>query len=102
MKSHYGAFHQDLHCICKKDHQIKENNILNYNLTPLDMLNDLSQVYCIKPVLEESISIQRVKSFPVRIHVLGALKKHLLERSLLRTRTVAAENKQLLGLYIIK
>ena len=31
----------------------------NYNLTPLDMYNGLSQVYCIKP--EELISIPRVE-----------------------------------------
>ena len=32
----------------------------NYNWTPLDIYNGLSQVYCIKPE-GESIGIQRVK-----------------------------------------
>ena len=37
-------------CKGKKDLQTKEyNNFENYNLTPLDMQNELSQVYCIKP-----------------------------------------------------
>ena len=51
---HYAAFHatfhQGQHCKGKKDLQIKEYNFfLNYNLTPLDMYNGLSQVYSIKP-----------------------------------------------------
>ena len=35
----------------KKDLQTKEYNIFfkHYNMTPLDMYNRLSQVYCIKP-----------------------------------------------------
>ena len=37
-------------CKGKKDLQTNEFNIFeNYNLTPLDMYNGLSQVYCIKP-----------------------------------------------------
>ena len=45
-------------CIRKKDLQNKEysNFEKNYNLTPLDIYNGLSQVYCIK-----SDSIQRIK-----------------------------------------
>ena len=48
---HYAAFHQGLHCFCEgeKDFQTKEYNIFeNYNVTPLNMYNGLSQVYCIK------------------------------------------------------
>ena len=48
-------------CIHKKDLQTKIQYFLkNYNLTPPDMYNGLSQVYCIKPE-GKSISIQRVK-----------------------------------------
>ena len=37
-------------CQGKKDHlQTKYNVSFNYNQTPLDMYNGLSQVYCIKP-----------------------------------------------------
>ena len=37
-------------CEGKKDLQTKEYTIFeNYNLTPLDMYNGLSHVYCIKP-----------------------------------------------------
>ena len=37
-------------CKGKQDLLTKENNFLgNYNLTPLDMYNGLSQVYCIRP-----------------------------------------------------
>ena len=45
-----AAFHHGLHCIGKKT--FRQKNIIffeNYNLTPLDMYNGLSQVYCIKP-----------------------------------------------------
>ena len=60
----HKAYFIRAHTVCrgKNDLQTKEYNILfeNYNLTPLDMYNGLSQVYCIKPG-EESISIQRVK-----------------------------------------
>ena len=42
---HNAAFHQGLHCKGKKDLQTKESNIFeNYNLTPLNMYNGLSQV----------------------------------------------------------
>ena len=49
---HNVAFHQGLNC-CKgkNDLQTKDYNILMqmYNLTPQDMYNGLSQVYCSKP-----------------------------------------------------
>ena len=48
---HNAAFHQGLHCLknIKKGLQTKEYNIFeNFNLTPLDLYNGLSQVYCIK------------------------------------------------------
>ena len=49
---HHAAFHQGLHCLKKvnKDPQTKEYNFFleKYDLTPLDMYNGLSQVYCIK------------------------------------------------------
>ena len=37
--------------VCKgqKDLQTKKYNFFNYNLTSIDMVNGLSQVYCIKP-----------------------------------------------------
>ena len=42
---HNVAFHQCLHCQCKTDLQTKEYNIyFNYNGTPLDIYNGLSQV----------------------------------------------------------
>ena len=51
---HYVAFHLGLHFL--KTFKVKKifrqkNAIfyLNYNLTPLDMYNAISQVYCIKP-----------------------------------------------------
>ena len=39
-------------CYGKTDNQTKRIQyfFLNYNLTPLDMYNGLSQVYCLKPV----------------------------------------------------
>ena len=43
-------------CKCKKDLQTKNTIFFyNYNLTPLDMYNGLSQVYCIKA--EERIGL---------------------------------------------
>ena len=43
-------------CEGKKDLLTKECNILfNYNLTPLDIYNGLSQVYCLKPEGEGSV-----------------------------------------------
>ena len=46
----------------KKIFRLKNTiSIENYNLTPLDMYNGLSQVYCLNQK-EESISIQRVNS----------------------------------------
>ena len=42
---HHAAFHQGLHFFHKKEHTF----FFNYNLTPLDMYNGLSQVYCIEP-----------------------------------------------------
>ena len=47
---HYVAFHQGLHCLLMKKLSSDKNTIVfeNYNLTPLDMYNGLSQVYCIK------------------------------------------------------
>ena len=49
-------------CKCKKGLQTKEYNIfLNYNPTPLDIYNVLSQVY-ISNQKKELITIQRVKS----------------------------------------
>ena len=46
---HNAAFHLGLHSKGKNDLQTKEYNIFeNYNPTPLDMYNGLSQVYCIK------------------------------------------------------
>ena len=46
VKIQIAAFHQALHCLYlgKKDLHFEQ-----YNLTPLDMYNELSQVYCIKP-----------------------------------------------------
>ena len=50
-------------CHGKKDLQTKNTIFFeNTNLTPLDMYNELSQVYCIKPE-GKSISIQRVKMY---------------------------------------
>ena len=48
---HIAAFYQGLHCLLNLERlQTKEYNIFeNYNLTPLDLYNRLSQVYCIKP-----------------------------------------------------
>ena len=44
----FSAFHQELHCKGTNDRQTKEyNNFENYNMTPLNMYNRLSQVYCI-------------------------------------------------------
>ena len=43
---HNAAFHHCLHCQGKK--KVFRQNIQYYNLTPLDMNNGLSQVYCIK------------------------------------------------------
>ena len=48
---HNAAFHQGLHCLQRLNIFRQKNKIFveNYNLTPLDMCNGLSQVYCIKP-----------------------------------------------------
>ena len=50
---HIAAFHKMSILIVKvkKDIQTNEYNILfeNYNLTPLDMYNGLTEAYCIKP-----------------------------------------------------
>ena len=54
---HNAAFHQGLHCLCKKNFIF----FFNYNLTPLDMYNGLSQIFCFK-----SISIERVKTYCLR------------------------------------
>ena len=46
------AVNQDLHCYGQKDLQIKNTSFfffLNYNWTPLDMYNGLSQIYFINP-----------------------------------------------------
>ena len=56
---HNAAFHATLFVKVKKIFRQKIQYLkTNYILTPLDMYNGLSQVYCIKP--EESIIIQRV------------------------------------------
>ena len=47
---HNAAFHQGLHCYGKKNLHTKNSKTFeNYNLTPLDVYNRLSQVYYIKP-----------------------------------------------------
>ena len=48
---HNAAFYQDIRCKGKKNIFRQKNTIFffNYNLTPLDMYNGISQVYCIKP-----------------------------------------------------
>ena len=40
---HDAAFHLGLHCFFKG-----KKSFLNYNLTPLDMYNGLSEICCIK------------------------------------------------------
>ena len=46
----FAAFDQGLHCKGINDLQTKEYNTFeNYNMTPLNMYNRLSQVYCINP-----------------------------------------------------
>ena len=48
---HNAAFHQGLHFV-KVNLILRQNNTTffeNNNLTPLDIYNGLSQVYCIKP-----------------------------------------------------
>ena len=48
-KLYNAVYHQGLHCLLriKKDFQTKIH-FLNYNLTPLDLYNGQSLVYCIK------------------------------------------------------
>ena len=48
---HNVAFHQGLNCLQVKKIFRQENTMLflNYNLTPIDVYNGLSQVNCIKP-----------------------------------------------------
>ena len=47
---HNAAFHQGLHCFKgKKELQQKNIFFFNFNLTPLDMYNERSQVYCLNP-----------------------------------------------------
>ena len=58
---HHAAI--GVYTVCKSRNNHLKKNMLsfeNYNLTPLDMYNRLSQVYRIKPD-GLSISIQRVK-----------------------------------------
>ena len=54
---HYAAFQFGLHCLVKVKKIFRQNSTIffSYNLTvtPLDMYNGLSQVYCI--TLEERI-----------------------------------------------
>ena len=48
----YAAFHQGLHILSrfkKSSDKIIQYFFLKYNLTPLDMYNGLSRVYCFKP-----------------------------------------------------
>ena len=47
---HNTAFHQGLHCLFDGKKGIQSTIFFeNYNPTPLDTHNGLSQVYCIKP-----------------------------------------------------
>ena len=47
-KLYNSVFHQGLHCLLRKKRFSDKNTFLNYNLTPLDLYNGLSLVYCIK------------------------------------------------------
>ena len=48
---HHAAFHQGLHCLLRQKSSDKNIQYFkkNYNLTPIDIYNGLSQVYCMEP-----------------------------------------------------
>ena len=45
---HNAAFHQGLHRLLRQKRSGKKYFFYNYNLTPLDIYNGSSQVYCIR------------------------------------------------------
>ena len=47
-KLYNAVFHQGLYCLLRKKRFSDKNTFLNYNLTPLDLYDGLSLVYCIK------------------------------------------------------
>ena len=71
---HNAAFHQGFHCLLKLKRSSDKKYIFffNYNLTPLDMYNGLSQIDCIKPK-GKSIGIQRVK-FTCKISFINMIR----------------------------